>query len=357
MYSELQKRLYLAIFALTLIIIIGTIGFKFFGGSSWSILDAMYMTIITITTVGYGETHSLSGNPGARIFTIFLLLFGTGVLLYGIGNATAFIIEGDLKHLMWRRRIMKKIIRLSNHYIICGAGEIGIHVIDEMMKTRQRFVVIEKSMDIIEHLRSRENLLIVHGDATDDDTLLNAGIEQAVGIISTIHSDKDNLFITVSARQLNHDIRIVAHAIDPATQKKLFKSGADAVVSANVIGALRMVSEMIRPTVVNFLDQMLRIKDKCIRIEEVTIKENSAYIGQSLAEANIGKETGVLLIAMRNVETNQFTYSFASDLKLKLGDILVVIGSVDQVMVLRQKAGYDISQSLDDQENNNLQPG
>lgn len=336
MYQELQKRLYLTIMALLCVVVVGTFGYKFFGGAEWTYLDALYMTIITITTVGYGEIHNLESNQDARLFTIFILLVGMALLLYGIGNATAFIIEGNLSSLIWRRRIMKKINKMKDHIIVCGAGEIGMNIIDELLKTDYGAVCIERDPAIVETLKNKDKLLIIQGDATDDDVLIEAGIENAFGIISTFSSDKENLFVTVSARQLSPKIRIVTQAVDPTAQKKLYRGGANSVVSTNFIGAMRLTSEMVRPSVVNFLDQMLRVKESTIRIEEVTIPENSRYIGKNLIEAGIGKETGVLVIAIRNLVTNQFIYSFTPENRLKGGDILVVIGSVEQVKKLRK---------------------
>ena len=156
----------------------------------------------------------------------------------------------------------------------------------EFQKIELNFVVIEANDELVETIRNKMDILILHGDATDDEILAMAGIERASGIISTLHSDKDNLFITVSARQLNPTIRIVVHAVDPAARKKFARSGADAVVSTNVIGALRLASEMVRPTVVNFLDQMLRLKEETIRIEEVKVTSKSPLVDQNLIEGN-----------------------------------------------------------------------
>ncbi|MBN2385094.1 potassium channel protein [bacterium] len=343
---ELQKKLYYTLAALAAIFVVGTIGFKLIGGENWSILDSLYMTVITITTVGFGEIHDLTNNPAARIFTIFMLLFGMGVLAYGVGNITAFIVEGNLMHIMWRRQTMREINRMKNHIIVCGAGEIGHHVIEEFQKIAINFVIIEKNSEIVANLREKLNVSILQGDATDDDILIEAGINKAAGIISTLHSDKDNLFITVSARQLNPSIRIVVHAVDQAAHKKLVRSGANAAVSTNSIGAMRLASEMVRPTVVNFLDQMLRLKEQTIRIEEVTIKPKSDLIDQSLYGANIGKKTGVLVIAIRNMESNQFVYTFSKELRLKKNDILVALGTVDQIKKLRELAGYEDDEAI-----------
>jgi voltage-gated potassium channel len=349
MYYGLQRRLYMIMAAIFAVIVVGTTGYKVLGGPEWSLVDALYMTVITITTVGYGEVHPLINNPGAKLFNVFFILVGMGIIAYGAGNLTAFIIEGDLKNLIWRRRTMKHIKRLKRHIIVCGAGDIGLSAVEELMKTKRSFVLIERDMDKIENLKIKDQILILQGDATDDEVLLEAGISDASGIVSTLSSDKDNLFITVSARQLNPGIRIVVRSGDPATQKKLARSGANAVVSTNEIGAMRLVSEMVRPTVVNFLDQMLRRRDQTIRIEEVAIPEASPYMGKNLFEANIGKETGVLVIALRNPQTDQFVYSITPEMKLNAGDIIVVIGTVEQLQLLREKAGCLAENGLEEE--------
>ena len=231
----------------------------------------------------------------------------------------------------------KKIKKLNNHYIICGAGDIGKHVINEFIKTKNPFVVIEKNQKKMDQLQERVgDILYVLGDATSDLILQKAGIQSARGIITTFASDKDNLFVVFTARSLNTNIRIVSRSLEEETENKLYRAGADSVISAHLIGGMRMASEMLRPAVVSFLDVMLRGKEKVLRVEEATIEEGSKFENITLQEANIPQKTGLIVIAIKRKDTGEYIYNPQSQLELKAKDVLIMMGEVDQVKKLRE---------------------
>lgn len=330
----LGRRLIDASLVFLLILLIGTVGYKGLGGKEWSYLDAVYMTVITLATVGYGETKDLSNNVAARVFTIFLILLGMGILLFVTSTATAFIVEGELTDILRRRKMNKEIARLRGHFIVCGAGETGLHVMEELSRTLRPFVAIDINPERppkIEHLGS---FLYVIGDATADETLIQAGIEQAKGVVIALPSDKDNLFVTVSARALNQDIKIVAKGIDHNVTQKLFKAGANSVVSPNFIGGLRMASEMIRPTVVSFLDIMLREKEQTLRIEEVELEAGSPLVGKTLKEMGLKERFNLLVLAYKEPAGN-LHYNPQADHRFACGYTLVIMGEMRALAEVR----------------------
>lgn len=303
----------------------------------WPFLDSLYMTVITLTTVGFMEVRPLT--PAGRIFTILFLITGFSVILYGFGAVTAFFVEGELLGILRRKKMEKNISRLSNHYIVCGSGDTGRHVIDEFIKTNNPFVVIEKEETAIDALNEKiKDILSITGDAASDNVLLNAGIERAKGLVTTFASDKDNLFVVLTARNLNPAIRIVARCNEDESDHKLRTAGADAVVSANMIGGMRMASEMLRPTVVSFLDIMLKSKDGVLRVEEASISVNSKIAGKTIRDANILKNIGLIIISVKDGETGEYTYNPRGDMVLKANDTLIVLGRVEQVSKLRELA-------------------
>ncbi|GAX60202.1 kef-type K+ transport systems, predicted NAD-binding component [Candidatus Scalindua japonica] len=321
-----KNRLIKGLIATLIAITAGTAGYKFLGGTEWSLLDSIYMTIITITTVGFGEIQDLSGNPYARILTIFIIFFGMGSILFVVSTVTGFIVEGELTNVFGRRRMLKEISVLKNHFIVCGIGDIGSTVVKELKRTKRDFVVVDTDSEKLEKLNETEKILFINDDATNDDVLINAGIHKAHGLITILPDDKDNLFVTLTAKQLNPDLRIVSKGLDKITIKKLKMAGADSVVLPNFIGGLRMVSELVRPAAVSFLDKMLRTQDgKTYRIEEFTIPANSKLIGKTLSEANLLRNTRVLIVAMKGKEED-FIYNPESTSIIKDETVIVVLG-------------------------------
>ncbi len=208
----------------------------------WSFFDALYMTIITLATVGYGETHTLSLT--GRVFTIVLILMGVGALTYGLTAATAFVVEGSATGILRRKRMDAKIKELTNHVILCGLGETGRHIATDLLTSNTPFVVIERNGERINQMQKIGSFLYIEGDATEDEVLLKANITQAKGLVSALPQDRDNVFVILTARELNPKLKIVSKVDEIEAQVKLKKAGADAIVSANHIAGLRMASEV-----------------------------------------------------------------------------------------------------------------
>lgn len=258
------------------------------------------------------------------------MIGGMGVVLYSTSLLTAYIVEGNLRNAFTLVRLRKKVKNMKDHYIICGAGETGSHVIREMAEKNKTCIVIELNEQIIEELKSEfPEVPILHGDATSDILLEEAGIEQAKGLVASLSNDKDNLYLTLSAKLLKPELKIVAKAIELTMIKKLKKAGAHRVVSPNYIGGMRMASEILRPHVTTLLDQMLRGDDQSLRIEETTVKSGSHLVGKTLQEVNFLGSCGVNVLAIGDLDMN-FLYNPKSDTILKENDILVYIGNAKQ---------------------------
>jgi voltage-gated potassium channel len=314
---------------LTVIVIaisLGTLGYQVI--EEWSMVDALYMTVITMTTVGYGEVWPLS--EAGRLFTIGLILTSIGIAGYVVSKITALVVEGEVKRLIEGRRMDKSIAKLSNHIILCGAGRTGLHIAEELARARIPFVVIEQDKEALEDVMRIEGLLYLEEDATQDETLLMAGIKRARGLITTLSEDKDNIFVTLCARSLNPELRIVARLIEDKNREFLRKAGADEIVSPNAIGGVRMASVLLRPVVVSFLDEMLRVTGQTLRMEEMHVDETPGLLDKSLGEVNIRRRTGLLVLAIKS-QKQGYQFNPGADTILHSGDVLIVVGTEDQL--------------------------
>ena len=324
MYKQVYRKFILAGIVLLFILIIGTSGYRIIGGSGYSFVDCFYMTAITISTIGFGEIIDLSASPGGRIFTIVIAFSGIGVLFYIITNATAFVVEGELKESFRRRKMEKKAMRLKDHYIVCGVGRVGFHIAGELLATKMPFLVVDVNKKHLEmFLESYPDQIFFEKDATDNTTLLMAGVERAKGLFAATGDDNQNLVISLTAKDINPSIKVIARCNDIKHSEKIKKSGADAVVSPNFIGGLRMASEMIRPSVVSFLDMMLRDKGKNLRIEE--IKVPGSLSGKPLSSLRLRKNHDALLLAVRTGA--DWVYNPSDDHILKADDRLVFMAT------------------------------
>ena len=324
------RRLAVAGGLLLLVLTVGTLGYHTLEG--WSLFDALYMTVITLATVGYGETHPLSQL--GRVFTIMLIALGVGAVAYGLTAATAFVVEGTLTDTIRRRRMEQAISQLNDHIVLCGLGETGRHVAEECLKSGVPFVVIEKDGERIRRLQKIGQFLSMEGDATDEGVLGRARIGQARGLVSALAQDRDNVFVVLTARALNPRLRIIARVVEVESQAKLIQAGADATVSVNAIGGLRMASELLRPTVVSFLDQMLRAGGDTVRVESVTIPARSSLIGTRLGQSRMYDRTGLVVIAISRGGSYELNPSPQTE--LSAGDGLIVCCSREQLRRLSE---------------------
>lgn len=313
------------------LIFLGTIGYVMVEG--WSAFDSLYMTIITITTVGYGEVHPLS-NSG-RVFTLFLIVGGVGTILYALNNAARILIEGELQDMVGRRKVEKKIKGLKDHYIVCGYGRMGKVICKELHEQESQFVVIEK-----EHIDtdSADSILFISGDATRDEVLREAGIERATGLISVLPTDAENLYVVLSARVLNPELNIVARAGEEGSEQKLLRAGADRVVSPYHIGGLRIAHSVLKPAVVDFIEFATRSGNIDLRMEEVYVREGSRITGMTLDECGIGRELGIIIVAIKE-SGGEMRFNPTFKTTIKAGDILIALGERAKLKVLEDMAG------------------
>ena len=330
--SDLKRKILWTIVLLLLIIALGTVGYYIIAGGKATLVDCAYMTLITIASVGFGEITLGADNPAGRVFTMILIIIGVGGYLVVMSNMTAVLVEGNLLNIFRRNKMIKAIDKLKDHYILCGCGETGIHIIRECVATGRPVVGIEHNPARVEALQDMvdgQTFFILEGDATNDEYLLKAGIERCKGIITCVSEDKDNLVVTIYARQISEKLRVISRCTESRMMERLRKAGADAVVSPNQIGGMRMVSEMIRPSAVSFLDIMLRDKDKNLRVEEVSIPQGSKVNGRKMGEIDFWKMVGLFPIAIQDPAGN-WTYNPSPDTVMKDGCTLVIIGNPEQ---------------------------
>jgi voltage-gated potassium channel len=340
--KDLRGRLLGALVFLLAVTAVGTLGFRVIDPTAgW--IRAFFMTAITLTTVGYGHEVPLE-TDGARIFTAILILVGMGGVLYFVSTGTAFLLGGQMGHVFRRKRMAKELAGLSGHLIVCGSGQTGVYTASELHSVKRSVVLVVETEESAEHARSLlPDVPIVLGDPTDDEIQLAAGIERAAGIVACTDSDNENVVITLTARQLNPRVRIVSRVEDVDHETKIRKVGADAVVSPNFIGGLRLASELIRPTVVTFLDTMLRDQDLNLRIDEIEIPEGSAAVGQPLNALGLEKMPQILLLATRTSE-REWSYNPPRSDVVRAGTTLIFLGSpVDSRVLCDQLGGVMIS--------------
>ncbi|MBK9031753.1 MAG: potassium channel protein [Myxococcales bacterium] len=342
MSSSIWNRLLAGFVAMIIVVLGGATGYWWIGNHQWPWIDCLYMTIITVTTVGYGETlPGMDQAPYARGFTMLLLVFGTGVLVYFASMITAFVVEGDLRNVLSAQRMRKRTRAMKDHFVVCGAGSTGGHIITELLITGHRVVAIDTNEVELRELAAappKADFSYVVGDATDDEILGQVNLAQAKGLGAALSSDKDNLYLVVATRQITPNARIIARCSELTHVDKLKRAGADAVVSPNFIGGMRMVSEMVRPSVVKFLDEMLRDKNAIMRIEEVVIIAGADLAGTTLRDADIRGKHGLNVLAVRPDPGAGWEYNPAPERVLVAGTTVVVMGSAGQVKALRSRA-------------------
>jgi len=330
--SEMHKRLASVAGLLFFTLLAGTAGYSIIEG--WAPFDALYMTVVTLATVGYGETHPLTF--AGRVFTLFLILSGVSIVAYAFSTLTSIIVEGQLSTVLKRRRMEKEIAKLSGHYIVCGVSHSARVIMEELEKTGRTFVVVEQDRETVERLID-DGFKVVEGDATEEETLKSAGVMKAAGIFAVLSTDQYNAFLALTAKGLNPEIRVVSTQRELTVRQQLLRSGADNVVNPQYIGGLRMVSEMVRPATVGFLDAMMRERDSVVRFDEVAVPEGSPFVGRPVRDVNSAGEHAPLLVAVLEKETGKYDINPGSGRPVKAGDRLVMLGESDQLFELRQR--------------------
>jgi len=329
-FTELRTRFFFAVVLVALVASFGTAGYMLLEG--WNFIDSLYMTIITLASVGFREVHDLSLT--GRIFTIILIIGGVGTVAYALSAGAKIILEGELQKVYGRRRLGKKIKELKNHYIVCGYGRMGKIICRELREKNIKFVVVEKQPDI---QKESGELLIFPGDATKDEVLRELGIERAKGLITVLPTDAENLFVVLSARVLNPGLTIVARAGEEGSEQKLLRAGADKVVSPYHIGGLRIAHTVLKPAVVDFIEFATKSGNIDLQMEEVSIGENSKLVGKTLDESGIGRELGIIIVAIRKPNGEMmFNPTFRS--AIKEGDMLIALGEIAKLKVLEELA-------------------
>jgi len=336
MFELAIRRVLSALGLLVLIILLGGIALYYLGHGEYSLARSVYFAVITISTVGFAELPHLAAHPAARLVTGLMIIAGIGTIAFFQSTLTALLIEGVIAKVFRRRRMKNKIASLADHMVIAGCGRTGKYIVEELHAIGQSFVVIEQDEALLGRLNEElgGKLLYVLGDATEDHTLVAAGVERARGVVSALADDRDNLFVTLSARSLNPQARIVSKAVEIQNEPKILKAGANSTVSPNRMGGIRLVSELVRPKVTQFLDQMLRVT-KNLRFEELEIPQGSSFAGRTLREVPIRDKTNLLVVAIYE-PAGGYIYNPSPDHKLEVGTQLIVMGEVPSVDKLRE---------------------
>ncbi len=320
-----MRKLRLSFYLFMLTCTSGVMAYHFIEGMSFS--DAVFMTAITVSSVGFGEVQPLSGI--GRIITIFIIVFGITIAGYTLGTFVRMLVEGEISERFGRKKVAKKISVLKNHYIVCGFGRIGKLITKELIKNDNKVIVLENDLKRVPELESmRVPYLLL--DASDENTLLKAGIMKAKGLVTAVMSDADNVFITLTARMLHPDIYIMARASDAKNEKKLLSAGANKVVSPYLIGGQRMAQMLTRPTVVDFID-IATMDDKLgLRMEEAKISPKSRYIGKTLIESNLRKDYGVIIVLIKKAN-GEMKFNPQPTEVLEVNDVIVMLGKIHDV--------------------------
>jgi voltage-gated potassium channel len=325
--GKLRRRLILSLALIVFIVSFGTIGYMVVEG--WNFQDSLYMTVTTLTTVGYREVRELTSV--GRWFTIILIIGGVGTMLYALSTGAKLLLEGEIQEVLGRRRLEKKMKELRDHYIICGYGRMGKIIVKELKSERVKFVVIEKNA--ISH--EKEEAFLIIGDATQDELLKEVGIERAKGLITVLPTDAENLYVVLSAKGLNPHLFIVARAGEEGSEQKLLRAGADRVISPYHIGGLRIAHTVLKPAVVDFIELATKSGNIDLQMEEIPIPDVSRFSGLSLDQCGFGKDLGIIIVGIKKPNGEmRFNPTFRT--LIEPGDTLIALGETSKLRVLEE---------------------
>lgn len=308
-------------------IVLGTVGYILIEG--WGLIDAFYMTILSVSTTGFREVQPLS--DAGKLLTVIIIIAGLLAIAHFAGRAAQLLIE---RYILRRRGMDRQIRRLRNHYIVCGYGRMGRHVCSELQGENANYVVVEKDETLTEKLDAA-GVMYVHGDATNDETLIRAGIEHAKGLITVVSSDPENVYTTLSAKTLNPDVFVVARALQDETESKLRKAGAERVIKPYEHVGQRMAQLLLRPGIVEFMDTVAHEAGKDIKMEEIIVSSNSELVGKSLLDSPIRKELNIIIVVIHRAD-GELIYNPSSTVELNEGDRMIAVGDKDNLRRLAE---------------------
>jgi len=315
--------------SLLALLVVGSLGFMWLEG--WNFFDSLYMTVTTLTTVGYGETHPL--DRAGRIYNMVLILSGMGVLFYIVGSLARAVVEGEIHAALGRRKLIKHIKRLKNHYILCGFGRIGEIVARQLKGRGLSLVIVENDLALLAHLEA-SGYYFINGDATREDILLEAGIERARGLISTLPSDSDNVYVVLTARSLNPNLFILARGAEIGSEKKLLRAGADKVESPYEMGGQKMAQTIMRPTVVTFMELAMK-EGVDWTMEEIAVGQASPLLGVPLKDSGIRQNLNLILVAIKRAD-GELLFNPSHETLILAGDTLIALGLRKNLDALEQ---------------------
>jgi voltage-gated potassium channel len=322
-----------ALIGIVCVLVIGTTGYRLIEG--WSLLDGFYMTVITITTIGFKEVHELT-LPG-KFFTLFIIFTGIGMVGYTVVTGTKLVIEGEINKIFTRRRSMKAIEKLKNHFIICGFGRMGSFVCEQLHARGIPFVVVEHKVPIQDKV-VQAGYYLSPGDATEEQVLLAASIQNARGLVSVLDSDASNVYVVLTARELKPELEIIARAAEESAQSRLMRAGATRVISPYQIGGMRMVMGIVKPTVMDFLQVAMDHEKMDVDLAEVQVAQNSSYSGKKLIETEIRKQLNLIIIAVKKTD-GKMVFNPGPDTVIHDNDTLIAMGKRKDLEVFEKEAG------------------
>ncbi len=322
-----RSRLAYSLLALMGSVTLGTAGYSMI--ERWSLADSLYMTVMTVTTVGYGAPHPLS--PAGRTFTIFFMIVGVGAAGYALSTAVQALVQSEVLAAVGARRRYREMSKLQNHFIICGGGRVGRRLIREMGRAGVQFIVIEKDAQKAEAI-GESGTRILHRDATLEETLREAGVERARGLAACLADDADNVYVVLTARDLNRDLHIVARAVEEQAEPKLIKAGANRVIAPIIIGSHRMAQALMKPAVADFMDSVAA-EHLDLGFEQVEVAPDSAIAGYRLRFTNIRSELDVVIAAIRRRD-GEMLFNPSGDTRIEAGDMLIAIGRAESIAEL-----------------------
>jgi len=330
--SDHKRKLLLISTTFIIILLLGSLGFMYFEDKNF--LDSLYMTIITVSTVGYGDMVPVS--PNGKMFTIFLVFAGVGYVMYMFSNIVEVVVEGGLREFLGKRQMKKGLLKMKNHYIICGHGRIGKVICQTLHENKIPFVVIDNNSDEIEKV-IQKGFFEIEGNATEDAILIKAGIEKARGLISVVKSDAENVYVTLTAKGLNPDVRILARSSGASgAEIKLMRAGADKVISPYFFGGRKMAQFITKPNVTDFLELTMYTSSLGLSLEEILVTERASIVGKTLIESGIRKKYDIIVIGIKPAD-KEMVFNPRADMIINNDDILIVLGEKDQIFKLTEK--------------------